>query len=156
MTLLLERNTNFKFLWTFPGYITLPGNLNGKKSACQCRRHRRHEFNPWLRKIPWRRKWQPTPVFFPEEFHGQRSLAVYSPWGRKQLDITECLSHTHSINWMSVLTLKSLLVWVLTESGSFCSSLDHHSIPRFYYSSSHTVVPQYMLSYFKLYITVIL
>ena len=44
---------------------------DAKESACQCRRV---GFNPWVRKIPWRRKWQPTPVFLPEEFHGQRSL----------------------------------------------------------------------------------
>ena len=39
------------------------------------------EFNPWVQKIPWRRKWQSTPVFLPEKFHGQRSLRGYSPWG---------------------------------------------------------------------------
>ena len=40
-------------------------------------------FNPWVGKIPWRRKWQPTPVFLPGNSHGQRSLAGYSPWGHK-------------------------------------------------------------------------
>ena len=40
-------------------------------------------FDPWVRKIPWRRAWQPTPVFLPEEPHGQRSLAGYSPWVAK-------------------------------------------------------------------------
>ena len=45
--------------------------------------------NPWVGKIPWRRKWQPTPVFLPGESHGQRSLAGYSPWSRKELDVTE-------------------------------------------------------------------
>ena len=39
--------------------------------------------DPWVRKIPWRRAWQPTPVFLPEESHGQRSLVGYSPWGRR-------------------------------------------------------------------------
>ena len=48
-------------------------------------------FNPWVGKIPWRRKWQPTPVFLPGESQGQRSLAGYSPWGRKELDTTEQL-----------------------------------------------------------------
>ena len=47
------------------------------------------EFNPWVGKIPWRRAWQPTPVFLPEESHGQRSLAGYSPRGHKELDTTE-------------------------------------------------------------------
>ena len=56
------------------------GGSDGKESACQCRRHR---FDPWVRKIPWRREWQPTPVFLPGEFHGKRSLAGYSPWGHK-------------------------------------------------------------------------
>ena len=51
-------------------------------------------FSPWVRKIPWRRKWQPTPVFLPGEFHGQRSLVGYSPWGRKESDTTERL-HFH-------------------------------------------------------------
>jgi len=68
----------------------LPRWLSGKESACQCRRHRRCRFNPWVRKIPWRsRKWQPTPVFLPRESHGQRSLASYSPWGHKESDRTE-------------------------------------------------------------------
>ena len=51
-------------------------------------------FNPWVRKIPWRREWQPTPVFLPGEFHRQRSLAGYSSWGRKELDTTEQLPFT--------------------------------------------------------------
>ena len=50
--------------------------------ACQCRRH---GFDPWLGKIPWRRKWQPTPVFLPREPHGQRNMAGYSPWGHKSV-----------------------------------------------------------------------
>ena len=44
----------------------------------------------------WRRKWQSTPVFLPGELHGQRNLAGYSPWGRKELDITVRLTHTHT------------------------------------------------------------
>ena len=46
-------------------------------------------FDPWVRKIPWRRKWQPTPVLLPGKSHGQRSLMGYSPWSRKELDTTE-------------------------------------------------------------------
>ena len=49
-------------------------------------------------KIPWRRKWQPTPVFLPGESHGQRSLAGYSPWGRKESDPTEQLNHLHHLS----------------------------------------------------------
>ena len=67
----------------------LPWWLSSKKSACQRRSHRGHEFNPWVRKIPWKRKWQPYPVFLPEKSHGQRSLADYSPGVHKESDITE-------------------------------------------------------------------
>ena len=63
-----------------------PGGASGKEPSCQCRRHKRCGFDPWVRKIPWRREWLPTPVFLPGEFHGQRSLVGYSPWGHKELD----------------------------------------------------------------------
>ena len=51
--------------------------------------YRRPGFDPWARKIPWRRKWQTSPVFLAGEFKGQRRLVGYSPWGRKELDTTE-------------------------------------------------------------------
>ena len=51
-------------------------------------------FNPWVGKISWRRKWQPTPVFLPGKSHGQRNLVGYSPWGCKESDTTERL-HFH-------------------------------------------------------------
>ena len=70
-------------------FTILPWWLSGKESACQCRRHRRPEFSPWVGKTLWRRKWQPTPVFLPGEFHGQRSLVGYSPWGHKESDMIE-------------------------------------------------------------------
>ena len=60
-----------------------------KPGSCQCRWHR---FNPWAGTIPWRRKWQLTPVFLSRKFHGQRSLAGYSPWGHKESDTTEQLT----------------------------------------------------------------
>ena len=50
--------------------MILPWWLSGKESACQCRRHRRRGFDPWVGKIPWRKKWQPTPLFLPGKFHG--------------------------------------------------------------------------------------
>ena len=56
--------------------------LSVKESTCQCRSC---WFDPWVRKSPWRRQWQPTPVFLPEKSHRQRSLAGYSPWGRKRV-----------------------------------------------------------------------
>ena len=57
--------------------------LKRERIRLQCRRQ---GFNPWFGKIPWRRKWQPTPIFLPEKSHWQRSLAGYSPWGCKESD----------------------------------------------------------------------
>ena len=69
------------------------GDTFVKNPPNQSRRHKRRRFDPWVGKIPWRRKPQLTPVFLPEKFHGQRSLSGYSPWGRKDSDMTE---HTHA------------------------------------------------------------
>ena len=74
----------------------LPRWLNGKEYACQCRRRRRRGLDSWVGKMPWRRKWHPTPVFLPGESHGQRSLVGYSPWGCKELDRTKN-SHTQNL-----------------------------------------------------------
>ena len=70
-----------------------------KESIC---RYRRDRFKPRVRKIPWRRKWQPIPVFMLGKSYGQRSLVDYSPWGCKELDMTERAltpthTHTHTI-----------------------------------------------------------
>ena len=62
---------------------------SGKEPACQCRRYRRCGFDLWVGKMPWRREWQPSPVFFPGETQRQRSLVGYSPWGHKELHTTE-------------------------------------------------------------------
>ena len=72
-------------------YIDFPGGASDKELKCQCRRQKRHGFNPWVGKIPWRRKWQPTPVSLPGESHGQRSLMGYSPKSRKELDMSEVI-----------------------------------------------------------------
>ena len=72
-----------------------PGSASGKELICQCRRRKRPGFDPWVRKIPWRRKQQPTPVFLPGKSHGQRSLEGSSPWGHKELDMTERLNSHH-------------------------------------------------------------
>ena len=61
-----------------------------KRTCLQCRRP---GFNPWFGKMPWRREWQSTPVFLPGKFHGQSSLVGYSPWGHKESDWTEQLTH---------------------------------------------------------------
>ena len=58
-------------------YLGFPDGASGKEPTCQFRRSKRHWFHPWVGKIPWRRAWQLTPIFFPGEPHGQRSLAGY-------------------------------------------------------------------------------
>ena len=74
--------------------LGLPRWFCDKEYICK---FRRHGFNPWVRKIPWRRKCQPTPVFLPGKSHGQKRLAGYSSWSRKELDTTEQLStHAHT------------------------------------------------------------
>ena len=69
----------------------LPRWYSGKEYACQCRRF---GFDPWSGKIPWSRKWQPTPVFSPGKSHGQKSIVGYSPWDHKHWDTSEWLTHS--------------------------------------------------------------
>ena len=76
-----------------------PSGSDGKVGQCG-----RPRFSPWVGKIPWRRKWQSTPVLLPGKSHEQRSLVGYSPWGRKESDTTEQL-HVH------VSGEKSFLIW---------------------------------------------
>ena len=78
-----------------------PGGTSGKELACQCRRHTRHGFDPWIERIPWRKAWQPTPVFFPGLSRGQRGLAGYSRSVAK--------------SWLSTPTCRILvLLWWIT------------------------------------------
>ena len=79
----------------------LPWWLRQSRICLQCGRPR---FDPWIWKIPWRRKWLPNPVFLPEELHGQRSLVGHSPWDSKESDMTEATEHMY---------LLSYRIWVL-------------------------------------------
>ena len=76
--------------------IYFPGGSAEKNPPAMQEMYRRHGFDPWVGKIPWRRKRQHIPVFLPGKFHGQRSLAGYSPWDCKELDTTEH-AHTHNL-----------------------------------------------------------
>ena len=78
-----------------PPVWDFPGGASGKEPTCQCRRHRRRGFYPWVGKIPWRKAWQPTLVFLPWESHGQRSLQGYSLWGRR---VRHDLATEHTIS----------------------------------------------------------
>ena len=78
-------------VWFWLGF---PGSTSGKESACQCRIRRRHRLDPWVGKIPWRRKWHPTPVFLLTESQGQWSLLGYGPWWRRVRNYWAS-EHTH-------------------------------------------------------------
>ena len=86
----------FSYLFGFPC------GSDGKSICLQCRKP---GFDPWVGKIPWRRKWQPTPVLLPGKSHGQRTLVGYSPWDHKESDMTE---------WLHFLFLSFI---VSTETG---------------------------------------
>ena len=73
-----------------------PSGASRQEPTCQCKRHKRHNFDPWVRKIPWRWAWQPTPIFLPAEFHGQRCLAGYSPGGAKSRSRLQSFSAQNS------------------------------------------------------------
>ena len=86
--------------------LGFPAGTGGKEPTCQCRRHKRCGFDPRVRKIPWNRKWQPTPVFLPGKFPGQRSLAGYVGSQRVGLWLS---THTQkSIDNSSMLTALKL------------------------------------------------
>ena len=101
----------------------IPKWCSGKEPTCQCRRCKRHGLDPWVRKIPWRRKWQPTPVFLPRKFQGQRSLAGYSPWGPNESYMTEQLNWTATKCHMWAL-FGSWLKW--TNCGKKTQVAFHH------------------------------
>ena len=96
-------------------FKSFPGSTSSEESACQCRRLKRHGFHPWVRKIPWRGKWQPTPVFLPGESHGQKNLVGFSPWDHKEW--------TQLSNWAP---LRSFQIVVIIDYGDFFSPPFYH------------------------------
>ena len=95
----LDILVQFKWLlllsWALQGVLVVK-NLLANAGGCE-----RHGLDPWVRKIPWRRARQPTPVLLPGESHGQRSLAGCSPWGHRESDMTDCDLAQHSIDCYS-------------------------------------------------------
>ena len=97
-------------IWDISGFplinhLVLPGSesifgipwwLNGKESTCNARHA---GLDPWVDKSPWRRKWQPTPVFLPGKSLGQRSLAGYSPWGCERVG-QDWVTNTFLFSWL--------------------------------------------------------
>ena len=86
-----------------------------------CLQCRRPGLNLWVGKIPWKRKWQLTPIFLPRESHGQRSLASHNPWGRKESETTEWLTHHHHhqiVDQVSELILLGLIIFLWYDGGT--------------------------------------
>ena len=74
--------------------LGFPAGDSGREPACQCRKRKRLRFDPWVRKIPWRRRaWQPTPLFSPGESHGQRNLVSYNPYCRRASNTAKATQH---------------------------------------------------------------
>ena len=125
----------------------LPWWFRSYRICLQCRRLR---FNPWVRKIPWRREWLPTLVFLPREFHVQRSLAGFSPWGHKESDTTEQLRHTHTplVHFSSV--AQSCLTLCNPMNRSTPGLPVHHQLLEFTQTHVHRVSdaiqPSHLLS----------
>jgi len=90
--------------------LYIPRWCHGKESTCQCRRHGSRGFDPWAGQIPRSKEWQPTPVFLPEKFHGQRSLAGYSPWSHRVSDTTERLSTHRNIGYRCLFESQLLIL----------------------------------------------
>ena len=95
----------------------LPRWFSSEEPTCQ---FRRYGFDPWVRKIPWRRKRPPTPVFLPGKSNGQRSSVGYSPWGHKGV--------RH--NWASMHTHMHLPFWQVKRMWTHLSSIFIISHPK--------------------------
>ena len=93
-------------------------------------------FHPWVGKIPWRRKWQPSPVFLPGEFHGQRSLVGYSPWGCKELDLTEQLS-THPTPFLWIRFWFKGMLWLVVWSAQMTKTFSVSAMRLFCFFIIH-------------------
>ena len=106
----LKFTFNLKFLLKYLPSLGFPGGSDGKESTCNAGDL---GLIPGLVKIPWRRAWQPTPVFLPGKAHGQRSLVGYSPWG--------CKESRH--NWVT----KHGTAYRYTQNGMKCLK---HQVPR--------------------------
>ena len=87
----------------------LPRWLSGGESASQCRRCGRNSFGPWAGKVPWRKKWQPTPVFSPGKSHEWRSLVGYSSQGHKESDTAEQLSAQYMLIDINIVIAKLIV-----------------------------------------------
>ena len=105
------------FFLVILNFFCFPSGCNDKESICQCRRQKKCGFDPWVRKILWRRKWQPIPVFLLGKFHVQRHLEGYSPQGHKESDTTE-RAHAHTHKYILTSWFTMCVSFRCTESDS--------------------------------------
>ena len=148
--------------WCIPFFL-LPGGSDGKSVSLQCGTP---VLDPWVGKIPWRRKWQPTPVLLPGKSHGWRNLVGYSPWGCKELDTTEWLNLTCVMVLFCFLFLfffPSMGVWTsndiynfkgwkISKKGYFAthkSKFKFHSINEVLLGHSHAHLSRHIFGYFR-------
>ena len=135
--------------------MELPWWLKRQRICLKCGRS---GFSPRIRRISCRREWQPTPVFLPGEFHGQRSLVGYSPWDHKKSDTTKRLTHTHTHthttllgSWprlailcifLSLLFKSNSLAYSITLKSDFAGSwLSSKSLSLFHKPSLFSIHP---------------
>ena len=100
------------------------------KIYLQCRRPL---FNPCVGKIPWRSKWQTTPIILPGKSHGQRNLVYFSPWGRKELDRTERQTLTKYYlyaNWKSLVGYSPWVAQSQTQLSGFTFTFHFHALEK--------------------------
>ena len=130
-------------------YLGFPGGASSQESACQWRKCKRHEFNPWFGNISWRRKWQPTRIFLLAEFHGQRSLVGYSPWDHKESVMIEQLtfSYTHIQIYICVIYMICYIKrFIIRCNGSHDYGVREVQIQGSWWSSSSQVRRQKKVS----------
>ena len=107
----------YGYFWTFyEPLLVFPGGSDGKSV---CLQGGRPGFYPWVGKVPWRRKWQPSSVLFPGKSNGWKSLVGYHPWGLKESDTTEWLHFHFSLSCIGeeMATHSSVLAWRSPGTG---------------------------------------
>ena len=151
----------------FPDYFVIylyskifPGGSDGKSICLQCTRH---GFSPWVGKIPWRRKWQPTPVLLPRKSHGQRSLVGYNPWGSLGAQLVKNLpvmreTWVQSLGWEDPLEKgKALLHYSGLENSMDCivygveKSQSQLSDFHFHFTPTEILLHMYLCMYMYVY-----
>ena len=131
------RSLTIQFLEQKQRLDDFPGGSDGKESACNAG-------DPGsipLGKIPWRRKWKPTPVFLPEESHGQRSLAGYSPWGHKEMPRVIFLFFSHPMSFNSA--TRPLVTQFLEEKQrlrEIATFVRDHALPLYSWHSHRKAI----------------